>query len=79
MLRDPVILALDDPLLGIVSEMETFVSKNRQEITEDLVTLEFWDVFHAHDIRFHLSDEPAEILEQGPFGVSLILKPLRVF
>src|SRR6266850_2804927 len=46
---------------------------------ENLVTLEFGDVLHAHDVGFQLSDETAKVPEQGPLRITVVLEPLRVF
>src|SRR5712664_2411494 len=61
MLRNAVIGTIDHPFLGVIGEMETFIGENRQEVTENLVTLEFGYVLHAHDVGFRLSDETAEV------------------
>jgi len=78
-LRNTIIGTIDHPFLGVVSEMETFVGENGQEIVEDLVTLEFGDIFHTHDIGLQLSDEAAEVPEQGPFRVTVVLDSLGIF
>jgi hypothetical protein len=79
MLRNSVIGTVDYPSLGVIGEMETFIGENRQEVMEDFVTLQFGDVLHAHNIGFQLSDESAEISEQGPLWVTVVLEPLGVF
>src|SRR5437899_3067288 len=64
MLGKAIILTIDNPLLGIIRKVETLVGKDAQEVVEDFMTLEFWDVLHADDIRLQLSHEPPEVLEQ---------------
>lgn len=79
MLRNAVIRAVHHPLLWVLSEMETFFGENGHEVIENFVTLEFGDILHAHDIGFRLPDEPAEVPEQSPFRVTVVLEPLRIF
>src|SRR5882724_3196123 len=50
MLRNTITRTIDHPFLGIVGEMEALVDENRQEVTENLVTLEFGYVLHAHNV-----------------------------
>lgn len=79
MLRNTVILTVDHPFLRVVSEMETFVGENCQEVTEDFVALELGYVLHTHDVGLQLSDQTAEVSEQRPFRITEILEPLGIF
>ncbi|SRR6266481_3330329 len=79
MLRNPITRAIDHPFLGVFGEMETFVGENGQEVVENLVALEFGYVLHTHDVGFQLSDETAEVPEQGPLRVTVVLEPLGIF
>ena len=63
--------------------METFVGENGQEIVENLVTLEFGDIFHAHDIGLQLRCEPQHVASvfgdagQVEFGFENPLQPFE--
>src|SRR5690242_10432108 len=78
-LRDAIVLAEDHPFLRIFREMESFIGEHSQEVAEDLVTLDFGDVLDTYDVGFQLPHKTAEIPEQVPFRVAMILLPLRVF
>jgi hypothetical protein len=77
-LRDSVILAVNDLLLRVLHVVEPLVVKRGHEVGEDFIALKFRDVLHAHDIGLGLAYESGKVSEQGPFWIPFILKALRV-